>query len=444
MQTHPRLSKSGLELVKRFEGLRQSAASLPAGGWTIGYGHTVSARQGARVSAEDAEALLLYDLRKVAQAVDEAVFTPLNQNQFDAIVAFAFNVGVDSFLRSNVLKRLNEGSYLQAAAAIELWRKADIHGDSIVVDALVRRRASEKALFLTPTEGFRPVPTPVVRAEFDPAPELAAQQPGLADAADVRVALQGEVARPELYVEPPPVIAEPEPEAEPAPEPEAAPEAPAETEQSAVQIAARNVAEKLSRLFPEEAPPPAVAPPTEQPEAEPEPEAAGFPQAEPTAETAPFELTAAPEAEPEAAPAAPEPVAEAAPEPVAAPSLFAVPPPRLYPTREASFPAQAENDDEEEVPSGPFGRRYPTLAERAAAQPVDMVRPPPPLSLGVLVLGVFGAALFCGALATMVFGRATLVNLALGLLGVVCMVPSGLKLLTQLFAVRDAGDIDEA
>jgi lysozyme len=434
MQTHPRLSRSGVELVKRFEGFRQNAASLPAGGWTIGYGHTVSARQGATVSADDAEALLLYDLRKVAQAVDAAVFTPLTQNQFDAIVAFAFNVGVDNFLRSNVLKRLNEGSYLQAAAAIELWRKADIHGDSIVVDGLVRRRAAEKALFLTPTEGFRPVPTPVVRAQYDPAPELTAQQPGLAQAADVRVEMQGETAWAELYVEPPPVIAAPV-----APSAPVAPVAlvPDVVEETATEAAVRNVTERLNQLFAEEGPPAAET--VEEPV---EPEAAVFPQVEPQAEPAPvFELTPEPEPEPEVEP---EPAAAAA-EPVATPSLFAAPPPRIYPTRPQPFPARAENDDaEDESPGGPFGRRYPTLAERAAAQQVDVVRPPAPLSLGTLALGVFGAALFCGALATMVFGRATLVNLALGLLGVVCMVPSGLKLLTQLFAVRLSDPSDEA
>lgn len=436
MQTQPRLSKSGLELVKRFEGLRQNAARLPAGGWTIGYGHTASARQGAAVSAADAEALLVYDLRKVARAVAEAVFTPLTQNQFDAVVAFAFNVGVDNFLRSNVLKRLNEGSYLQAAAAIEMWRKADIHGDRIVVDALVRRRAAEKALFLTPAEGFRPVPTPVVRAEYDPAPELAAQEGGLAEAADVRVALQGDTARAEIHVEPPPVVEVPA-------APAALAEAPA-ADETATEAAVRKVSEQLRQLFAEEPPPvvePANAEAAAVPVAQPEPESESEPAPEPSPA---FELTPEPEPRPEPEP---EPEVEPAvsPEPASPPPLFAAPPPRLYPTSAQPFPARAENDDEEEeAPEGPFGRRYPTLAERAAAQPVEMMRTPAPLNLGVLALGVFGAALFCGALATMVFGRATLVNLALGLLGVVCMVPSGLKLLTQLFAVRAADPADEA
>ena len=442
MQTHPRLSKSGVELVKRFEGLRRTSAQLPAGGWTIGYGHTASARQGAQVSAEDAEALLLYDLRKVAQAVDAAVFTPVNQNQFDALTAFAFNVGVDNFLRSKVLKHLNEGSYLQAAAAIEMWRKADIHGDSIVVDALVRRRAAEKALFLTPPEGYRPTPTPVVRAEYDPAPDLAATQPGLAQAAEVHVPMQGEVAQAELYVEPPPIIVEP-PAEEPAPQPEieAAP-----TFETATEVAARNVSAKLSRLFPD-APPPVAAPAVEspvEPEAPAEGEATPVVLREPPPAAPAFELTPAPEQAPEPE-VEPDTVEEVAAEPVATPSLFAAPPPRVYQPAPPRFAGPEDSDEPPPVAMADgFTRRYPTLAERAAAQPVVHERPPAAMSLSVLVLGVFGAALFCGSLATMMLGRATLMNLALGLLGVVCMVPSGVKLLTLLFSVNGETPDDEA
>ena len=65
---------------------------------------------------------------------------------------FAFNIGLDNFLRSGVLRRINEGSLLQAACAMEMWRKADFEGERIVIDALVRRRAAEVALFLKPVE----------------------------------------------------------------------------------------------------------------------------------------------------------------------------------------------------------------------------------------------------------------------------------------------------
>ena len=132
MKLHPRVTRSAVELVKRFEGLRRRAARLPDGGWTIGYGHIRSAREGAVVTPEDAEALLYYDLSDVADKVEAWTFAPLNQNQFEALTAFAFNIGTENFRRSTVLKRVNEGQHLMAAAALELWRKADFGGEDLV------------------------------------------------------------------------------------------------------------------------------------------------------------------------------------------------------------------------------------------------------------------------------------------------------------------------
>ncbi|MES2894395.1 MAG: glycoside hydrolase family protein [Pseudomonadota bacterium] len=167
MKPRHRISRAAIDLIKRFEGYRRKSAQLPGGGWTIGYGHTLTAREGAEVSESDAEALLLYDLIAVAHAVNEHVFAPLTQNQFDALVAFAFNIGVENFQRSSVMRRLNEGQFLQAACAMELWRKADFDGERIVVDALVRRRSVEKTLFLTPPGGFVPAPTPILPPNVD-------------------------------------------------------------------------------------------------------------------------------------------------------------------------------------------------------------------------------------------------------------------------------------
>src|SRR5689334_11684423 len=150
MLSRHRVSRAALELIMRFEGYRRKAAQLPDGRWTIGYGHTLTAREGAQVSEADAEALLIYDLLAVSQAVKDQVHAPLNAHQFDALCAFAFNIGLANFAGSGVLKRLNEGAPLLAACAMELWRKAEVGGETIVVDALVRRRAVEKTLFLTP------------------------------------------------------------------------------------------------------------------------------------------------------------------------------------------------------------------------------------------------------------------------------------------------------
>ena len=167
MKPRHQLSRNGLDLIKRFEGYRRVSAQLADGRWTIGYGHTKSARQGAEVSEADAEALLVYDLIEVQGEVNRLVYTPLTQNQYDALVAFALNIGVEAFRTSNVLRRVNEGAMLQAAFALEMWRKSDFEGERIVLDALIRRRSAEKGLFLTPPDGFVPVPTPILPPKID-------------------------------------------------------------------------------------------------------------------------------------------------------------------------------------------------------------------------------------------------------------------------------------
>ena len=165
----PRLSvtRQAVDLIKAFEGLRARAARLDDGRWTIGYGHTHTAREGAKIAERDGEALLLYDLIGVAHTINEHVYTPLNQNQFDALASFVFNVGERAFRGSPTLRRLNEGRPLEAALAMELWRKSDLEGERIIVDALVRRRAAEKALFLRPMTGWMPAPTPVLPPRLD-------------------------------------------------------------------------------------------------------------------------------------------------------------------------------------------------------------------------------------------------------------------------------------
>jgi lysozyme len=167
MKPRHQATRAAIDLIKRFEGFRSKAAQLPDGGWTIGYGHTKSARAGAEIGEADADALLIYDVAAVVAAINEWVFSPLTQNQFDALVAFAFNIGLPSFRRCSALRRLNEGSYLQAACAMEMWRTADFEGERIVVDALVRRRSAEMALFLTPAEGYIAVPSLIVVPRVD-------------------------------------------------------------------------------------------------------------------------------------------------------------------------------------------------------------------------------------------------------------------------------------
>ena len=104
MLSRHRVSRAAIELIKRFEGFRRVSAQLPDGRWTIGYGHTKSARQGVEVSEADAEALLVYDLIEVQGELTRLIYTPLNRNQYDALVSFAFNIGVEAFRTSGVLR----------------------------------------------------------------------------------------------------------------------------------------------------------------------------------------------------------------------------------------------------------------------------------------------------------------------------------------------------
>lgn len=163
-----RTSLQGIELIKSFEGFRSSASRLPDGKWIIGHGHVRSAREGVTITPKDAEDLLRYDLRFVEESLSHLVFAPLNQNQFDALASLVFNISPNQFKDSDVLRRINAGDYLNAASGFDGWRRARINGRVIIVDALVRRRAAEKALFLENPDGRPSAPTPLVRPEFDP------------------------------------------------------------------------------------------------------------------------------------------------------------------------------------------------------------------------------------------------------------------------------------
>jgi lysozyme len=268
MQPRHRVSRTAIDLIKRFEGYRRAAAQLPDGRWTIGHGHTLTARQGAEVSEDDAEALLLYDLIGVAHALNEAVYTPLNQNQFDALASFTFNIGLDSFHQSGVLKRLNEGALIQGACAMELWRKAIVGGERIVIDALVRRRSVEKTLFLTPEgDAWVPAPSPILKPLLD---TDAQDIVPLHAPVEVTAILEGD----QLVVHR---------EDEPAPAP-VAPDDDDEAEGPA-RTAAEAVTQRLSTIFPEPGEAPAEEPPEAPPAVEPQQPQADFapPPAPPSA-----------------------------------------------------------------------------------------------------------------------------------------------------------------
>lgn len=146
-----KVSQNGVDLIKRFEGLSLEAYQDIAGIWTIGYGHTgADVKPNMRISEHDAENLLKQDLKPREDAVERLVRAPLNQNEFDALVSFVYNVGANAFKNSTARKRLNKGDKLGAADALTWWNKATVGGVLREVTGLTRRRAAERALFLEP------------------------------------------------------------------------------------------------------------------------------------------------------------------------------------------------------------------------------------------------------------------------------------------------------
>lgn len=143
------INERGLDVIRRSEGLRLKSYYL-AGQWLIGYGHAGSARQGMTISAEEADDLLERDVKDAEEAVRRLVAIPINENEFSALVSLAYNMGPSAFARTEVLRRLNAGDRKGAADAFRHIIAADIDGERTVLKALKRRRAAERALFLSP------------------------------------------------------------------------------------------------------------------------------------------------------------------------------------------------------------------------------------------------------------------------------------------------------
>ncbi|WP_043632630.1 lysozyme [Chromobacterium haemolyticum] len=138
-------SANGIKLIQGFEGLRLKAYQDSVGIWTIGYGHTgPDVTPGMVITQAQADALLARDLNRFESGVTRLVQVPLNQNQFDALVCFSFNLGLGALQGSTLLRLLNAGDYAGAAAQFPRWNKAG--GKEL--PGLTRRRAAEQALFL--------------------------------------------------------------------------------------------------------------------------------------------------------------------------------------------------------------------------------------------------------------------------------------------------------
>lgn len=135
-------SEQGINLIKKFEGLRLTAYKCPAGVYTIGYGHTKGVKRGMKITEEQATEYLKTDVQASEKSVErwDSKYH-WSQNEFDALVSFTFNCGA-----TNLKSLLKNGARnrTQIAATLPLYRKAG----GKVLTGLERRRAAEKKLFL--------------------------------------------------------------------------------------------------------------------------------------------------------------------------------------------------------------------------------------------------------------------------------------------------------
>ncbi|WP_203292696.1 lysozyme [Maricaulis parjimensis] len=142
----PRLKSSpaARDLIKRFEPFRQTAERGDDGRWVVGYGHRAAARGGISVSEEEASLLLIYDVMRAEEAIDETLSIPVSRGQRDALISFVHDIGLNAFKRSDVARYLFEGRLEAAGEALAA------HGDGTNP-----RREAESTMFL---DALQPVP----------------------------------------------------------------------------------------------------------------------------------------------------------------------------------------------------------------------------------------------------------------------------------------------
>lgn len=163
------ISQNCLDIIKKWEGFRAHAYLDPVGIPTIGYGtirypNGQKVQMGDVISEPEAEDLMKLECDEFAEVVNQLVKVTLNQNQFEALVSFCYNVGAGAFQGSTLLKKLNAGDSTGAAEQFLVWNKGTVNGIKVVIDGLTNRRRDEKALFEKTGDGG----TPLEKAEESP------------------------------------------------------------------------------------------------------------------------------------------------------------------------------------------------------------------------------------------------------------------------------------
>ena len=138
-------SDKGIDLIKKYEGFRAKAYKCPADKWTIGYGHTLNVKSTDVITLDEAESFLRQDVEFAEKEVNRHNLN-INQNQFDALVSFVFNLGVGNFARSTLLRKIKSNANDPTIRKeFERW----VYAGGKVLNGLVRRRKEEADLYFT-------------------------------------------------------------------------------------------------------------------------------------------------------------------------------------------------------------------------------------------------------------------------------------------------------
>lgn len=146
-----KISSNGIELIKQFEGISLVPYLCPANIPTIGWGNTFYENmkkvtmQDGPITREKADSLFNFLVTtNFVNVVNRLVIVDVNQNQFDALVSFVYNIGSRNFEKSTLLKKVNQSDFISASLEFEKWNKAN----GKILNGLTKRRLAEKELFL--------------------------------------------------------------------------------------------------------------------------------------------------------------------------------------------------------------------------------------------------------------------------------------------------------
>lgn len=141
---------NAIDLIKKYEGFRPQSYQDSVGVWTIGYGTTIinnqPVKQGMTITQDKALQLVQQEVNKLWSQIESILKVKINDNQMNALVDFAYNLGFNALKNSTLMRLINESKFDKAANEFPRW----VYAGGKVLPGLVKRREAEKQLFIEP------------------------------------------------------------------------------------------------------------------------------------------------------------------------------------------------------------------------------------------------------------------------------------------------------